>query len=181
MTKHISGTTYGEIDEDFIYLTKRVRIPRGDILTARPKRKSEGSIIVTRSGSIRVCEKYESIVYALYGAVIPAGGEHDTKPASRLSDLAKTLCQNDDTAEQILNALRREKGIFYGTATELVQKISLGVDCDTSRRFINANCVGRALSRNFAIFEKLFVMHKPRLRSGRTYYSFDGLQPGVEL
>ena len=181
MKRKIPGTVYGEIDGEFVYLTKVARIRRNDIITIRPKRKSEGSIIATRRRSISVCEDYSAIMYALYGADIQTSGGHDAASSNSLSTLAETLLKTDDTAAQIVNALRREKGVFFGTATELMKKVFEGVAGDTSRRFINARCIGKALSRNYEVFEKLFIMHKPRLRSGKTYYYFDGLHPGVEL
>ena len=64
----LSGTAYGAIDGEHIYLTKRVRIPRADILAVKPTHDDNGAIVVTDRGAMRVCEDYSALMYHLYGA-----------------------------------------------------------------------------------------------------------------
>lgn len=182
MKKKIFGTAYGVIDDEFMYLTKQVKIQRGDIRIVRPKRNGNGSIVVTRnSGAIRVCEDYEAIMNALHNADISADDELNTTVTNSISNLASTLEKNDETGAQILNVLRLKKGLFVGTASNLLEEIIASVNDNVLPQVLNANTVGCALRRNYSLFEKYFVMRKPRLRQGRTYYVFGGLLPGVEL
>ena len=75
-TKQIlAGTAHGAIDGDYVYLTKRVRIPRADILAVKPTRDGNGAIVVTARGAMRVCEDYSALMYHLYGLDITTGGE----------------------------------------------------------------------------------------------------------
>ena len=53
---HPAGTPYQERAEDFIFLTKRIRIPKGNILDVRPARDGVGAYVVTEKGALRVCE-----------------------------------------------------------------------------------------------------------------------------
>ena len=38
----LPGTAHGKIEGDFVFLTKRVRIPRGDILAVKPSMDGAG-------------------------------------------------------------------------------------------------------------------------------------------
>lgn len=67
MTITIPGAAQGKIEGDFAFLTKRVRIPRGDILTVRPTNDGEGATVITERGAMRVCENYDALVRGLYG------------------------------------------------------------------------------------------------------------------
>lgn len=71
----LAGTAFGAIDNEYVYLTKQIRIPRTNILTVRPTRNGNGAIVVTERGAMRVCEDYSALVYHLYGTNVQAGGE----------------------------------------------------------------------------------------------------------
>lgn len=68
MTITLPGTAHGKIEGDFVFLTKRVRISRGDILAVKPSMDGEGATVVTERGAMRVCEYYPALMYHLYGA-----------------------------------------------------------------------------------------------------------------
>ena len=70
-TVTLPGTAHGKIEGDFVFLTKRVRIPRGDILAVKPSRDGEGATVITERGAMRVCEDYSALMYHLYGADVP--------------------------------------------------------------------------------------------------------------
>jgi hypothetical protein len=72
----LPGTAHGKIEGDFVFLTKRVRIPRGDILAVKPSRDGEGATVITERGAMRVCEDYSALMYHLYGADVPNPGAH---------------------------------------------------------------------------------------------------------
>ena len=76
MTITLPGTAHGKIEDDFVFLTKRVRISRGDILAVKPSRDGEGATVVTERGAMRVCEDYSALMYHLYDADVstPEGG-----------------------------------------------------------------------------------------------------------
>ena len=76
MTTTLPGTAHGKIDGDFVFLTKRVRIPRGDILAVKPSRDGEGATVITERGATHVCEDYSALMYHLYGVEVtsPEGG-----------------------------------------------------------------------------------------------------------
>ena len=67
----LPGTAHGKIEGDFVFLTKRVRIPRGDILAVKPSRDGEGATVITGRGAMRVCEDYSALMFHLYGADVP--------------------------------------------------------------------------------------------------------------
>ena len=67
MQRLIPGTAHGAVDEAFIYLTKRVRVPRENVVAVRPTRDGQGANVVTDRGAMRVVEDYEDIVRILYG------------------------------------------------------------------------------------------------------------------
>ena len=71
---HLAGTALGAIDGEYVYLTKRVRVPRENILAVRPARDGRGAFVVTDRGSMRVCEDYGALMYHLYGAEVPSRG-----------------------------------------------------------------------------------------------------------
>ncbi len=71
MTIKLPGTAHGKIDGDFVFLTKRVRIPRGDILAVQPSGDGDGATVVTGRGAMRVCEDYSALMYHLYGVDVP--------------------------------------------------------------------------------------------------------------
>ncbi len=75
-TKMLAGTAYGAISDDHVFLTRRVRIPRADILAVQPSRDGEGSTVITKRGAMRVCEDYSALMYHLYGMEVstPEGG-----------------------------------------------------------------------------------------------------------
>ncbi len=70
----LAGTAFGAIDNEYVYLTKQIRIPRTNILTVRPTRNGNGAIVVTERGAMRVCEDYSALVYHLYGTNVQVGG-----------------------------------------------------------------------------------------------------------
>ena len=76
ITTNLAGTAHGAIDGDFVYLTKRVRIPRTDILAVKPSRDGQGATVITERGAMRVCEDYSALMYHLYGTDVstPEGG-----------------------------------------------------------------------------------------------------------
>lgn len=104
-----------------------------------------------------------------------------TKPAKGIAELADKLIERDETAARILYVLRSSRGVFFGTATDLSRKIVESLDGDISCRLFSARSVGKALTKFLPVFKDYLITHKPRLRAGRRYYAFDGLQPGVEL
>ena len=68
----LPGTAHGKIEGDFVFLTKRVRIPRGDILAVKPSRDGEGATVITkRCAVMRVCEDYSALMFHLYGVDVP--------------------------------------------------------------------------------------------------------------
>ena len=68
----LAGTAHGAIDGDgFVFLTKRVRIPRTDIIAVKPSRDGKGATVITNRGAMRVCEDFAALVYHLYGTDIP--------------------------------------------------------------------------------------------------------------
>ena len=71
-TKRPAGTAHGAIDDDFIYLTKRIHLPRASILAVKPTRDGDGATIVTDRGATRVCEDYSALMYHLYGVDVAA-------------------------------------------------------------------------------------------------------------
>lgn len=66
-TKRLAGTAQGTISDDFVFLTRRVRIPRADIIAVQPSRDREGTTVITKRGARRVCEDYSALMYHLYG------------------------------------------------------------------------------------------------------------------
>ena len=76
MQRLIPGTAHGAVDEAFIYLTKRVRVPRENVVAVRPTRDGQGANVVTDRGAMRVVEDYEDIVRILYGDGDDPGGAH---------------------------------------------------------------------------------------------------------
>ena len=67
----LAGTAHGAIDGEFVYLTKRVRIPREKIIDVLPSRDGKGATIITDRGATRVCEDFSALMYHLYGADVP--------------------------------------------------------------------------------------------------------------
>ena len=76
MTIALPGTAHGKIEDGFIFLTRRVRIPRGEILAVKPSRDGEGATVVTERGAMRVCEDYSALMYHLYGVDVQTKGSH---------------------------------------------------------------------------------------------------------
>lgn len=72
----LPGTAHGKIEGDFVFFTKRVRIPRGDIIDVKPSRDGEGATVITERGAMRVCEDYSALMYHLYGADVPNPSAH---------------------------------------------------------------------------------------------------------
>lgn len=68
----LPGTAHGKIEGDFVFLTRRLRIPRGDIVAVKPSRDGEGATIITERGAMRVCEDYSALMYFLYGIDTPS-------------------------------------------------------------------------------------------------------------
>lgn len=77
-TIDLPGTAHGKIDGDYIYLTRRIRITRGEIEAVQPSRDGEGSTIITERGAMRVCEDYSALMHHLFAVDVPnppsAGG-----------------------------------------------------------------------------------------------------------
>ena len=75
-TKMLAGTAHGAISDDHVFLTRRVRIPRADILAVQPSRDGDGATVITKRGAMRVCEDYSALMYHLYGMEVstPEGG-----------------------------------------------------------------------------------------------------------
>lgn len=74
MQRLIPGTAHGAVDEAFIYLTKRVRVPRENVVAVRPTRDGKGATVITERGAMRVVEDYADIVRILYGDGDDPGG-----------------------------------------------------------------------------------------------------------
>lgn len=72
----LPGTAHGKIEGDFVFLTRRVRIPRGAILAVKSPRDGEGSTVVTDRGAMRVCEDFSALMRCLYDVDVPAHGAH---------------------------------------------------------------------------------------------------------
>jgi len=70
----LAGTAHGAIDDEYVHLTKQIRVPRDGILAVRPTRDGNGAIVVTERGAMRVCEDYSALMYHLYGAIVQPGG-----------------------------------------------------------------------------------------------------------
>ncbi len=61
-------------DSAYIYVTKRVRIPKAEVRNVIPARDCSGdAIIITDRGLNRVCEPYDAVMAQLVGS-IPADG-----------------------------------------------------------------------------------------------------------
>ena len=75
-TNRIAGTADGEINSDYVFFTRRVRVPRVDILAVQPSRDGRGATVVTKRGAMRVYEDYGMIVAYLYDTDVstPEGG-----------------------------------------------------------------------------------------------------------
>ena len=84
----LPGTAHGKIEGDFVFLTKRVRIPRGDILAVKPSRDGEGATVITERGATHVCEDYSALMHHLYGVDVPAPGAHFGANVGRAIDRA---------------------------------------------------------------------------------------------
>ena len=75
-TRHsLAGTAFGAIDGEFVYLTKRIRIPRQDILAVKPAADGNGAIVITERGATWVCEDYSALMFHLYGADVSGRSE----------------------------------------------------------------------------------------------------------
>ena len=70
----LAGTPYQERAEDFIFLTKRIRIPKSRLLDVRPARDGVGAYVVTEKGALRVCEDYGAIIQELFPVPAPQVG-----------------------------------------------------------------------------------------------------------
>ena len=68
ITTTLAGTAHGAIDGDYVFLTKRVRLPRAAILDVKRSRDGNGATIITERGAMRVCEDYSALMFHLYGA-----------------------------------------------------------------------------------------------------------------
>lgn len=73
-SKKLAGTPYHERADDFIFLTKRIRIPKSNILDVRPARDGVGAYVVTDRGALLVCEDYEAIIQELFPVPAPQVG-----------------------------------------------------------------------------------------------------------
>ena len=76
ITTNLAGTAHGATDGDFVFLTRRIRVPRADILAVKPSRDGQGATVITERGAMRVCEDYSALMYYLYGTDVstPEGG-----------------------------------------------------------------------------------------------------------
>ena len=72
----LPGTARGKLEREFIFLTRRIRIPRGAIITIKPARDGEGSTVVTDRGAMRVCEDFSALMFHLYGVHVGESGAH---------------------------------------------------------------------------------------------------------
>lgn len=62
-------------DSAYIYVTKRVRIPKAEVRNIVPARDGSGdAVIITDRGLNRVCEPFEAVMAQLLGS-IPADGK----------------------------------------------------------------------------------------------------------
>lgn len=80
MTIPLQSSTGGKIDDTFVYITRRIRIPRTAILSVKPSPDGEGATVVTERGAMRICEDYNDLIHHLYGADIPnrqGAGAHE--------------------------------------------------------------------------------------------------------
>ena len=73
-SKKLAGTPYQERAEDFIFLTKRIRIPKSNILDVRPARDGVGAYVVTDRSALLVCEDYGAIIQELFPVPAPQVG-----------------------------------------------------------------------------------------------------------
>jgi hypothetical protein len=73
-SKKLAGTPYQERAEDFIFLTKRIRIPKSRLLDVRPARDGVGAYVVTDRGALLVCEDYSAIIRELLPGAAPSLG-----------------------------------------------------------------------------------------------------------
>ena len=73
-TERLAGTAHGAVSEDHVFLTRRVRIPRADILAVQPSRDGQGATVITKRGAMRVCEDFTTLMYHLYGANVAQTG-----------------------------------------------------------------------------------------------------------
>ena len=74
-TKMLAGTAHGAISDNHVFLTRRVRIPRADILAVQPSRDGEGATVITKRGAMRVCEDYATLIDYLYGTDVSMQSE----------------------------------------------------------------------------------------------------------
>lgn len=86
----LPGTQHEERAGDFIFLTKRVRIPKRDILDVRPPRDGRGAYIVTEKGALRVCEDYAAIMQELFPVPAPQVGANVGDELDRAGVTAQT-------------------------------------------------------------------------------------------
>ena len=73
--RRIPGTTCGAIDERYLYVTKRCRVPLANILAVRPSRDGRGANLITDKGAMLICEDLQPLVAAIYG-----GGDSGSSP-----------------------------------------------------------------------------------------------------
>lgn len=66
----LPGATGGKLEGDFVFLTRRIRIPRSAIITVKRARDGEGSTVVTDRGAMRVCEDFGALMLYLYGVEV---------------------------------------------------------------------------------------------------------------
>ena len=64
-------------DAPFIFLTRRIRLPKTDIPSVRPSRDGQGATVVTSRGAMRVCEDYSSIIFYLYDGLDVTPGKEE--------------------------------------------------------------------------------------------------------
>lgn len=71
---HAGAPCQDRAENNFIFLTKRIRIPKSKILDVRPARDGAGSYVVTNKGALRACEDYGAIIRELFPAPAPQVG-----------------------------------------------------------------------------------------------------------
>ena len=88
--KPLPGTPYQERIDEFIFLTKRIKIPKAGILDVRPPRDGSGAFIITEKGALRVLEDYDAIMQELFPVPAPQIGANVGDAFDRAGVTAQT-------------------------------------------------------------------------------------------
>lgn len=76
-------TDHALVTDDFVFVTRRIRLPRADLMAVKPTADDSGAIIVTRRGAMHVRENFDALMRDLYGVAPSIGEIIDTEGGAR--------------------------------------------------------------------------------------------------